>query len=231
LPPLSPPPPPSQDLRSSAQRLRGHQARLRRSLGAGLHRPQQPRGHPERLPQSPGAAPGRPRTRPPPGPAPGQAACCSTPRSHPPSRHAPPKTQHTNSANPHIAHIQQTPNKRQTLPEPSPSRPAPGPPRDLADPTSDRRWLRQIPSLWGPQPCRYLAQNLHQLGRRPQSAGTLRRERVHRPLAGDQGGIRHKPLHDSGECLQLLLNPLQAAKSGLSVRHFEVIGLRALLMV
>jgi hypothetical protein len=68
---------------------------------------------------------GRPRTRPPPGSAPGQAARCSTPRSHPPSRHVPPKTQHTNSAKPHIAHIQQTPNKRQTLPEPSPSRPAP----------------------------------------------------------------------------------------------------------
>jgi hypothetical protein len=38
---------------------------------------------------------------------------------------APPKTQHTKFSNPHIAHIQQTPNKRQTLPEPSPSRPAP----------------------------------------------------------------------------------------------------------
>jgi hypothetical protein len=103
----------------------GHQARLRRSLGASLRRPQRMRGHPARLPQSPGVAPGRPRTRPPPGSAPGQAARCSTPQSHPPSRHAPPKTQHTNSAKPHIAHIEQTPNKRQTLPEPSPSRPAP----------------------------------------------------------------------------------------------------------
>jgi hypothetical protein len=72
-----------------------------------------------------GAAPGRPRTRPPPGSTPGHAARCSTPRNHPPSRHAPPKTHHTNSANPHIAHIQQTSNKSQTLPEPSPSRPAP----------------------------------------------------------------------------------------------------------
>jgi hypothetical protein len=52
-------------------------------------------------------------------------------------------------------------------------------------------------------------------------------ERVHRPLASDQGGIRHKPLHDSGECLQLLLHPLQAAKSGLSIRHFEITGPRA----
>src|SRR5688572_14298597 len=57
------------------------------------------------------------------------------------------------------------------------------------------------------------------------------RERVHRPLAGNQGSIRHKPLHDSGECLQLLLYPLQAAKSGLSVRHFKVTGPRAQLMV
>jgi hypothetical protein len=56
-------------------------------------------------------------------------------------------------------------------------------------------------------------------------------ERVHRPLAGDQGGIRHEPLHDGGERLQLLLYPLQAAKSGLSVRHFELSGPRAQLMV
>jgi hypothetical protein len=71
------------------------------------------------------AAPGRPRTQPPPGSTPGQAARCSKHRSHPPSRHAPPKTQYTNSANPYIAHIQQTPNKNQALPDPSPSWPAP----------------------------------------------------------------------------------------------------------
>jgi hypothetical protein len=56
-------------------------------------------------------------------------------------------------------------------------------------------------------------------------------ERIHRPLAGDQGGIRHKPLHDTGECLHFLLHSLQAAKSGLSVRHFEFTGPRAQLTV
>jgi hypothetical protein len=111
--PLSFPPPPPRDLQHSAQQLRGHQARLRRPLGEGLRRPQQMRRHPVRLPQSPGLAPGRPQARPLPGLAPGQAARCSTPRSRPPSRHAPPKTKHTKfSTHTHTAHIQQTQNKR-----------------------------------------------------------------------------------------------------------------------
>jgi hypothetical protein len=127
-PPLLPllfPPPPSWDLQHSAQQLRGHQARLRSPLGVGLRRPQRMRGLPVRLPQPPGLAPGRPQTRPPPGSAPGQAARCSTPRSHPPARHAPPKTKHTkfskHTHNPHPTNVKQT----KTLPEPSPSRPAP----------------------------------------------------------------------------------------------------------
>jgi hypothetical protein len=88
--PLAPPllplsfPPPPRDLQHSAQQLRGHQARLRRPLGAGLRRPQRMRRHPVRLPQSPGSAPERPQTRPPPGSAPAQAARCSTPRSRRP---------------------------------------------------------------------------------------------------------------------------------------------------
>jgi hypothetical protein len=57
------------------------------------------------------------------------------------------------------------------------------------------------------------------------------RQRVHRPFAGDQGGIGHKALHNGGECQQLLLQPLEAAKSGLLIWHFEVSGPRAQLVV
>jgi hypothetical protein len=124
LPSLFPPPPP-RDLRHSARQLRGHQVRLRPPLGAGLRRPQQMWGHPVRLPRSPGLAPGRPRTRPPQGLAPGQAARCSTPRSRPPARHAPHKTKHTkfskHTHSPHPANAKQA----TTLPEPSQPRPAP----------------------------------------------------------------------------------------------------------
>jgi hypothetical protein len=43
--------------------------------------------------------------------------------------------------------------------------------------------------------------------------------------------IGHKPLHNGGERQQLLLQPLEAAKSGLLVWHFEVSGPRAQLVV
>jgi hypothetical protein len=38
-------------------------------------------------------------------------------------------------------------------------------------------------------------------------------QRVHRPFAGDQGGIGHKSLHNGRERQQLLLQPLEAAKA------------------
>jgi hypothetical protein len=127
-PPLFPllfPPPPPRDLQHSAQQPRGHQVRLRPPSGAGLRRPLRMWGHPVRPPRPPGLAPGRPRTRPPQGSAPGQAARCSTPRGRPPARHATPKPKHAKfSKHTRTAHPT---NAKQTkmLPEPSPSPPAP----------------------------------------------------------------------------------------------------------
>jgi hypothetical protein len=186
LPPLSPPLPPSQDLQHSAQRLRGHPARLRRSLGAGLRRPQRMREHPARLPRSSGAAPGRPRTRPPPGSASGLAARCSAPRSHPPSRHGPPKTQHTKFSkpthSPHPTNVKRylSPRRFGPLPHHLATVRTPHPVVDgsggflhygvlnLVD-ISLKIFIGLVEDLEVPAPF----------------AG----EHVHRPLTGDQGGI------------------------------------------
>jgi hypothetical protein len=56
-------------------------------------------------------------------------------------------------------------------------------------------------------------------------------QRIHSPLAGDEGGIRHEARHNGRERLQLLLQPFEEPKARLSVGHLEVSSPRTQLAV
>ncbi|WP_225359794.1 hypothetical protein, partial [Lacticaseibacillus paracasei] len=58
-------------------------------------------------------------------------------------------------------------------------------------------------------------------------------QRVYRFFAGNQGGIGYKFFYDGGKRYQFFLYLFEVAKSGFSVRYFEVVGprVRVLLFV